>query len=452
MQSIEEINLYSDIIKAGLCHNEKRWIGFLKSAAYLYKYPFENQISVYGSSHKARADSDGVILANLTACATAEQWHSIGADININAKGISIIKDGKPTEVFDVSDTNSTTEIWQPYDSPDFYSVLARRTRTSAKDLKGAVDECISHFVNNESTDFTDEWTNGRNFQINSIKLIVYTRCGIDTSSIDLSHMNFNTVFGNDSLGIDYAKKYVVSPADEILRVIERSVREYENSEKDKSKEAELAVEEDVAPKPQAEQITLNSEQFLSDSEHKVNGKNHEKKETEKTSRQQPKLKHRSFTHEEIRIARETNLVDFLNRQGEDIKPVGIGEYTIKVHDSMRINGSKFYWNSQHTGGNALDFCVKYYGMSFQDAVTQLLAYNGYSLYDDLSEQSPPKQQSRKEQPKEETKEEKQPEPPINPLPNPLDTKTNRVYAYLTKTRGIAPEIVNSLISEGKIA
>ncbi|MCD8214412.1 MAG: DUF3991 domain-containing protein [Clostridiales bacterium] len=523
MQSLEEINIYNNIIKDSLCHNEKRWIGFLKSSAYLYKYPFENQISIYGSSHKARMDSDGIMLANLTACATAEQWNRLGASINENAKGISIIKDGKPTEVYDISDTNSATKIWQTYDSPDFYSILARRTRTSAVDLKGAIDECISRFVDNESINFSSEWTNGRNFQINSIKLIVYTRCGIDTNSIDLSHMNFNSVFGNDSLGIDYANKYVVSPAGDILRAIERSVREYENSERNKAKTAEQSIEEDVLPQEQPPvkeaQIRPNPEQKISEQSQtaqqqrknniigntayrnirnkiyrrmaadvgerlsaeldsteikysgkinndntitftfggadiesvnniifKVNGNTREKKEAEKTLKQQSKPKHRSFTYEELNIARNTDLVDFLSRQGEELKKVGQSEYTMKAHDSMRINGNKYYWNSRSFGGNALDFCMKYYGMSFQDSVAQLLAYNGYSLSEDLQTQPLPKP---KEQPKAE-KEEKKTEHP-EPIPNPVDTKTNRVYAYLTKTRGISPDIVNKLINDGLV-
>ena len=41
---------------------------------------------------------------------------------------------------------------------------------------------------------------------------------------------------------------------------------------------------------------------------------------------------------------------------------------------------------------------------------------------------------------------------PTNPLPYELDTKTNRVYAYLTKTRMLDGDIVNRFIKEGKIA
>ncbi|MDO4301902.1 MAG: DUF3991 domain-containing protein [Clostridia bacterium] len=156
-----------------------------------------------------------------------------------------------------------------------------------------------------------------------------------------------------------------------------------------------------------------------------------------------------SFTPEEIDLARSTNLVDFLQSNGENLKRVGNGEYTMDNHDSMRISESRgFYWNSQNISGNAVDFCVKYYDMPFQEAVSRLLAFNGYRKDIEYNRPIAVNRNVKEEVRQDLTKEDS----PSDPLPNELDTRTNRVYAYLTKTRGIDGDIVNRLINEGKIA
>ncbi len=504
---LDSFNMYKMTTEEAIITNKDRWVGFLKSSAFLYKYDFDDQISLYAFSDKAKKDENGIILANLTACASAEQWRRLGARINENAKGMPILKNGSLLDIYDISDTDSSVNIWKPYDSPKFYDILSEKMGTAKQDLKSMIDDRISRFM--AGSNFLKEFRQGQNFQENSIKLIVYTRCGIDTKDVDLSNMHYNSFF-ND-IGLNYAAENIFSPAKDILKEIEKSVKEYENSEKDRARSEEQAVEEDVLPqapeqktqvpesqKPNSNIIgnspyrnirnktyrrmvndvglklsaeleaagikysgKINNDKTITftfggaDIENvnriisRLNGEKQSQRKTEKAAKQQMKQKHRTFTHEELRTARNTNLVDFLSRQGEELKKVGQSEYTMKAHDSMRINGNKFYWNSRDFGGNAIDFCIKYYGMSFQDSVNRLLAYNGYNLYEDLQVQPVPKP---REQPKKENKEEKKPEEPEKPLPNPLDTKTNRIYAYLTKTRGISPNVVGELIFDGLIA
>ena len=77
----------------------KHWTNFLKTAAWQYKYPFEDQVLI----HAQRPDA--------TACAKIEVWNnSMHRWINRGAKGIALLReDGNRyglEYVFDVSDTN----------------------------------------------------------------------------------------------------------------------------------------------------------------------------------------------------------------------------------------------------------------------------------------------------------------------------------------------------------
>ncbi len=77
----------------------KNWTDFLKTAAWQYKYPFEDQVLI----HAQRPDA--------TACATIEVWNnSMHRWINKGAKGIALLRENGSRYgleyVFDVSDTN----------------------------------------------------------------------------------------------------------------------------------------------------------------------------------------------------------------------------------------------------------------------------------------------------------------------------------------------------------
>lgn len=151
------------------------------------------------------------------------------------------------------------------------------------------------------------------------------------------------------------------------------------------------------------------------------------------------------YTNEDLDTVRSTNLVDFLSYRGEKLHRVGNSEYTMSEHDSMRINGSQFYWNSQNQGGNALDFCMVYYNMSFQEAVSELLSFNGIAK-NEINYSAPNVNTTIDTEIKTEVEE------VIKPIPNELTSQTNRIYAYLTQTRGIDKDIVSSLIESKKIA
>ena len=92
------------------------WTSFLKTAAWMYKYPFQDQVLIYSQ----RPDA--------TACASIEVWNkSLQRWINKGAKGIALLHgDGSTYRldyVFDVSDTNDKygrdIVLWQYEDRHD---------------------------------------------------------------------------------------------------------------------------------------------------------------------------------------------------------------------------------------------------------------------------------------------------------------------------------------------
>ena len=94
-----------------LTHSIDDWLSFLDSAAWLYKYPFPEQVLIHAQRPDARA------------CASMELWNSprFNRWVNKGAKGIALIDDSgeKPRlrYVFDVSDTNTRSNtpfsLWQ---------------------------------------------------------------------------------------------------------------------------------------------------------------------------------------------------------------------------------------------------------------------------------------------------------------------------------------------------
>ena len=141
------------------------------------------------------------------------------------------------------------------------------------------------------------------------------------------------------------------------------------------------------------------------------------------------------FTQEQYKKASETNILDYLISNGYNIKKVGANEYTLEEHDSMRINPLKnnFFWNSRNVGGSTIQFLQYYEGKSFVDAVKIL---SGEQVSNNITNKP-------KYIPKAEEKGEL-----ILPERNE-DNK--RAIAYLTKSRKLDFEIVNSLIKSGNI-
>lgn len=152
-------------------------------------------------------------------------------------------------------------------------------------------------------------------------------------------------------------------------------------------------------------------------------------------------------TKEQIEAAKRIGTLDYLQRFEPDelvksykangrVMYCKEGEYRTRTHDSLSIKGDKFYWWSKGIGGHsALDYLVKVKEMDFKEAV-QLLA--GESV---VFTPSPVHQQKSKE-PEETNKTLCLPE---------KEAKARRVFAYLHRSRGIDPEIINHALKKGLI-
>ena len=78
------------------------------------------------------------------------------------------------------------------------------------------------------------------------------------------------------------------------------------------------------------------------------------------------------FTDEQKIRANAVDLVDFLQRQGEQLVRSG-REWRWKRHDSVTVRGNQWFRHSAKQGSYAIDFVQEFYGMSFPDAVSFLL-------------------------------------------------------------------------------
>jgi len=127
------------------------------------------------------------------------------------------------------------------------------------------------------------------------------------------------------------------------------------------------------------------------------------------------------FSEEQKIRANNIDLVDFLRSQGEEVTRSG-HEWRWKRHDSLTINGSRWYQHSAERGGNAVSFAQEFYNLSYPEAVTLLL--NG-ERGAELRQAEPPRAKPQK------------------PFALPeANGNMRRVYAYLMKQRCIDPDVI----------
>ena len=152
---------------------------------------------------------------------------------------------------------------------------------------------------------------------------------------------------------------------------------------------------------------------------------------TNKAVQQPPIDKKRSFTRDQLERAKQADLLSYLSGRYE-LERHGGRNYRMKEHESLVIfpDTNSWYWFSRKEGGNILDFLTKYEGKNLVDAVYEL-----------LGERFDPQKMFQKEQAQEN-----------GPLALPGKADTNRhVFAYLTKTRGLDPAVVNGCLNDGSI-
>lgn len=249
---LQNISALSNEIGKSLADYEN-WTAFLKSAAWQYKYPFQDQILIYAQ----RPDA--------TACASIDVWNKkLKAWINRGSKGIALLREGDRGKyldyVFDISDTHSNNgpiRLWQ-YNNR-FDDAIIETLENSFGELKNkssitdaiisaaqnAVEDSKADYLSelkyakeNSFLDGLDELNIDVEFQQTaevSIAYIVLQRLGINADSIfereDFPHiMNFNTPETLSVLG-----NAVSSISEETLRGISETIRAEIKNERTKN-------------------------------------------------------------------------------------------------------------------------------------------------------------------------------------------------------------------------
>lgn len=240
---LQNISALSNEIGKSLADYEK-WTAFLKSAAWQYKYSFQDQLFIYAQ----RPDA--------TACASIDVWNKrLKSWINRGAKGIALLREGDRGQyldyVFDISDThsldNTRVRLWQ-YNSR-FDEAIIETLENSFGELKSkssitdavisaaqnAVEDSKADYLSelkyakeNSFLDGLDELNIDVEFQQTAETSIAYTvlqRLGINADEMfereDFPHiMNFNTIPALSVLG-----NAVSSISEETLRNISETIR-----------------------------------------------------------------------------------------------------------------------------------------------------------------------------------------------------------------------------------
>lgn len=274
---LQNISALSNEIGKSLADYEN-WTAFLKSAAWQYKYSFQDQLFIYAQ----RPDA--------TACASIDVWNKkLKAWINRGSKGIALLREGDRGKyldyVFDISDTHSNDgpiRLWQ-YNNR-FDDAIIETLENSFGELKkksGITDAILSAAQNavedskadylselkyakeNSFLDGLDELNIDVEFQQTAETSIAYTvlqRLGINADEMfereDFPHiMNFNTPETLSVLG-----NAVSSISEETLRNISETIRAEVREEIQNQKnfaEKENAVYNEVKEK---DAPTINNE------------------------------------------------------------------------------------------------------------------------------------------------------------------------------------------------
>ena len=108
MAQIQSIQALAELHAQEVSRSPRDWMGYLDSAARLYRYSFQDNLLIHAQR------------PNATACAELELWNSkMNRWVNRGAKGIALLDDTGPRlrlrYVFDISDTHPVKGAREPY-------------------------------------------------------------------------------------------------------------------------------------------------------------------------------------------------------------------------------------------------------------------------------------------------------------------------------------------------
>jgi N12 class adenine-specific DNA methylase len=231
--------------------NPVNWTSFLKTAAWNYKYPFQDQLLIYAQRPDAMA------------CAPIEIWNrKLGRWVNRGAKGIALIDDSggrlSLRHVFGVSDTNSRYNrpavLWAMQEG--YAEAVTETLENSFGDLKDKSDipaALVSAAFNAVEDNYADylsdlmycrensflEELDGLNVEVifkdalrSSVAYMLLVRCGCSADKFFTSEdfqgvVNFNTLDTVSGLGAAAS-----DISEMLLREIEATVKDLQKTEK----------------------------------------------------------------------------------------------------------------------------------------------------------------------------------------------------------------------------
>lgn len=266
------------------------WKSFLHSAAWLYKYPFHEQVLI----HAQRPDA--------TACASMRLWNSrFGRWVNKDAKGIAVIDDSgdKPRlkYLFDVSDTNARHNapfrLW--YIKPEYEAQVIKdlqnafgETGSGSESLSdtilGTAINAVSNHYSDYCNDFLEAATDGVFADmdddertaafilqlVTGVSHIALVRLGIEPSSV-LSEDDYAGILQfNSTATINQLGAAVSDISELVLRQIERSVRSISRQQRGTLAKPSntLQNEADEAERSDYDGNQLQQKRGLPDSQH----------------------------------------------------------------------------------------------------------------------------------------------------------------------------------------
>ena len=134
------------------------------------------------------------------------------------------------------------------------------------------------------------------------------------------------------------------------------------------------------------------------------------------------------YTEQQKAEARETDMVDFLQRyRGFSFRQVG-SYYICNEHDSLNVerDRKKWHWNSQQIGGlNAIDWLINVEDMDFRSALDVIIGRQRATTELTFKKAEVKPQEEK-----------------VFELPVKTSGQFNAVYSYLTKTRGIDNDVL----------
>ena len=138
------------------------------------------------------------------------------------------------------------------------------------------------------------------------------------------------------------------------------------------------------------------------------------------------------FTPEEKQAAKDISVIDYLTQNyGFSFKKEGRG-FRCREHDSFVVKADEhtWFWNSQRMGGgDIIEFVKQYENKTYAEALVTII------------------NPMQSEQPRYHTAPTvSEPEEKVLELPPKSEKKYSRVFAYLTKSRCLSPQIVRCLI------